>query len=94
MNKTLSYLNGKKVPIAAITFIIMTATGYGQLKNQVANNSKAIEELKPATIGVTTQVAKIEANIDNINEKVGDVRTEQRIIRNDIKLILQHVGGQ
>lgn len=78
--QVIQVLNGKKIPIALVSFIIATSVGYGELKNKVSNQGEEIKDLKP----ITAQVARIEENVENIDENFKDFRNEQRIFNRDI----------
>ena len=85
--KVWDLLNGKKTPIALIILIVTGSVGYGELKNTVNNNCKELAVLKPAM----EQVARIDERVEGIEEDVGEIKLEQRIIQSDIKEILREV---
>lgn len=82
--KVFQALNGKKIPIALVSFVIVSSIGYGELKNKVANQGENIRNLKP----IIAQVATIEEKVENIDENFKDFRAEQRKVngRTDIQL--------
>ena len=80
-------LNGKKIPITLIIFIITAATAYGALKQKVATNSDVIADLKQTP----EQIARVEVEVNGINHNLKLMREEQRILQQDIKAILSAV---
>ena len=74
-------LNGATVPmgILTITFLAMYG-GWKTLDTKTLNNEKEIHELKKTPF----KVAKIETEIVNIKEDVGDIRMEQRVMRTEM----------
>ncbi len=68
-------LNGKKLPLTAL----MTALiGVGILQAQVKNNTKEVDNLRPAVQQMQEQIARIDERTKDTKEDLIDFRTEQR----------------
>ena len=79
-----SALNGKKIPITLFVFILLTAVGYGEIKQKVATNSEILIELKETPI----QMARVEEQVIAIDENVEklEIRQEKRFDKLEAQL--------
>ena len=69
-------LNGKKLPIS----VLLTALiGVGILQAQVTNNTKEVDNLRPAVTAMQEQIARIDERTKDTREDLKEFRTEQRI---------------
>lgn len=73
-------VNGITIPIFLIGAIITGIYGYGKLNNQVESNEKKIMKLEELPV----KMAAVQTDVTYI-------KTEQRIIKEDIKEILRAV---
>ena len=69
----MAILQGKKTPLALITFIIATSVGYGELKNTVADNKTKLEGLDKER----TQVVEIKQDVSNLKERINRLDKRQ-----------------
>lgn len=75
-------VNGKKLPIALILTIVGFSTGYGELKNKVANNINTIKDLKP----IVAQVARIDERVKHTEQDVKEMKSDLKDFRDEMRL--------
>ena len=84
-------LNGSKRHIGTWAVlalsIIGAAIGYGKVQSVVATNKDEIDALRPKV----AKVAVVEQRVIGIEKDVGIIRTEQMVMKSDIKEILRAV---
>jgi len=73
--------NGVTVPIALVGVMVMGLIGYGKLSTQVETNEKGINAIKDAPI----HIAEIRRDVQNIQEDIGEMKTEQKEFRAEVK---------
>lgn len=88
MGKISDKLNGYKLPLSAITTVIITVIvgfmGYATLKANVVSNKEAVKALKDEPV----KIARLEQSMLAVKEDVTDIKLEQREMQRDIKQIL------
>lgn len=60
--------------LALVVFIIGSSITYGKIQQSVANNKESINKLVPNT----EQIARLEENVEDLQEDVKEIKTVQR----------------
>ena len=65
-------LNGKKMPMALVTFIVVSLMGYGALKERVEINAQEITNLRPAPgkiVGLEVEIQNVKKSLDKLEKQ-------------------------